>query len=109
MWDEDMYKAYKEMMKAIEQSIKCSIGYYDPEQILYFLQMSAIIFIAEKMWIFLSELRVITLNSGSFSGSQLRWLISCKEWFPALMAIKKYPFYLIFNAKKKFFLLIIRT
>eukprot|EP00924_Labyrinthula_sp_SR-Ha-C_P012032 snap_masked-scaffold_26-processed-gene-2.29-mRNA-1 protein AED:1.00 eAED:1.00 QI:0/0/0/0/1/1/3/0/512 len=101
IWDEEMEMAYTEMIEAIKQSMECSIGYYDSEQNIYlFIDASD----AEDVDVydpFKSNFRVIAISSGGFAGSQINWHISCKELFPVLMAIKKYPFYLRFNAKEK--------
>eukprot|EP00924_Labyrinthula_sp_SR-Ha-C_P001803 snap_masked-scaffold_128-processed-gene-0.5-mRNA-1 protein AED:0.82 eAED:0.82 QI:0/-1/0/1/-1/1/1/0/242 len=48
-----------------------------------------------------SSFRVIAMSSGSFTGSQISWHISSKELYPAVMALKKYPYYLLFNGHRK--------
>eukprot|EP00924_Labyrinthula_sp_SR-Ha-C_P008557 augustus_masked-scaffold_32-processed-gene-3.36-mRNA-1 protein AED:1.00 eAED:1.00 QI:0/-1/0/0/-1/1/1/0/1737 len=111
IWDEEMEMAYTEMIEAIKRSMECSIGYYDPEQNIYLFTDASEFFYslfitqsAEAVDVydpFKSNFRVIAINSGGFTGSQIKWHISCKELFPVLMAIKKYHFYLRFNAKEK--------
>eukprot|EP00924_Labyrinthula_sp_SR-Ha-C_P004276 snap_masked-scaffold_3-processed-gene-19.39-mRNA-1 protein AED:0.47 eAED:0.49 QI:0/0/0/0.25/1/1/4/0/1284 len=110
-WSPEIEVAYDEMMAAIEASMKCAIGFYNPEKDVYifcdacdrfyslFISQSSETVDASNP--FTSNFRVITMNSGAFTGSSLKWHISCKELFPVMIAIKKYPFYLRYNAREK--------
>eukprot|EP00924_Labyrinthula_sp_SR-Ha-C_P002389 snap_masked-scaffold_16-processed-gene-2.6-mRNA-1 protein AED:1.00 eAED:1.00 QI:0/-1/0/0/-1/1/1/0/2052 len=110
-WSPEMEAAYDEMIAAIEASMKCTIGFYNPEEDVYIFcdacdrfyslfisQSSEVVDVSNP---FASNFRVIAMNSGAFTGSSLKWHISCKELYPVMIAIKKYPFYLRYNAREK--------
>eukprot|EP00924_Labyrinthula_sp_SR-Ha-C_P007811 snap_masked-scaffold_28-processed-gene-3.57-mRNA-1 protein AED:1.00 eAED:1.00 QI:0/0/0/0/1/1/2/0/364 len=50
---------------------------------------------------FTSNYRVIAFSSLSFTGSSLKWYISCKELYPVLIAVKKFSYYLKYNVNDK--------
>eukprot|EP00924_Labyrinthula_sp_SR-Ha-C_P003155 augustus_masked-scaffold_15-processed-gene-0.43-mRNA-1 protein AED:1.00 eAED:1.00 QI:0/0/0/0/1/1/2/0/2053 len=110
-WSEEMEKTYEEMMQALKDSMSYSLGFYDPKEDVYLFTDASERFYSlyisqtsekvDRLNPFLSNFRVIAMSSGSFVGSALNWHISCKELFPVLMAIKKIPYYLKYNAKEK--------
>eukprot|EP00924_Labyrinthula_sp_SR-Ha-C_P000042 augustus_masked-scaffold_60-processed-gene-0.71-mRNA-1 protein AED:0.69 eAED:0.69 QI:0/-1/0/1/-1/1/1/0/2071 len=110
-WTEEMERTYEEMMQALKDSMSYSLGFYDPKEDVYLFTDASERFYSlyisqtsekvDRLNPFLSNFRVIAMSSGSFVGSALNWHISCKELFPVLMAVKKFPYYLKYNAKEK--------
>eukprot|EP00924_Labyrinthula_sp_SR-Ha-C_P005510 augustus_masked-scaffold_62-processed-gene-0.16-mRNA-1 protein AED:1.00 eAED:1.00 QI:0/-1/0/0/-1/1/1/0/2107 len=110
-WDVEMNLAYDEMISAIENSMHHSLGYYNPKENIYLFTDASDRFYSlyitqtkeevDLVSPFKSNYRVIALSSGSFTGSSLKWHISCKELYPVLMAVKKFPYYLKYNVNDK--------
>eukprot|EP00924_Labyrinthula_sp_SR-Ha-C_P015778 snap_masked-scaffold_4-processed-gene-9.7-mRNA-1 protein AED:0.35 eAED:0.37 QI:0/-1/0/1/-1/1/1/0/291 len=110
-WFPEQTFAFEELVKVLKQSLKNTLGYYNFKEDLYIfadgydlhwglyiMQTSEAVDTEEPLE---NSFRVIAMASGSFIGSQINWHISSKELYPAVMALKKYPYYLLFNGHRK--------
>eukprot|EP00924_Labyrinthula_sp_SR-Ha-C_P004884 snap_masked-scaffold_1-processed-gene-15.23-mRNA-1 protein AED:0.47 eAED:0.47 QI:0/-1/0/1/-1/1/1/0/1610 len=112
-WSPELTTAFDELIKVLKRSLQSTLGYYNYKEDLYIFSDASdchwglyITQISEKVDFeepLATKFRIIAMSSGSFVGSQINWHISSKELYPAVIALKKYPYYLLFNAHRKIF------
>eukprot|EP00924_Labyrinthula_sp_SR-Ha-C_P002665 snap_masked-scaffold_13-processed-gene-3.32-mRNA-1 protein AED:1.00 eAED:1.00 QI:0/0/0/0/1/1/2/0/1264 len=106
-WTDDLRIAFSLLVEALKRSLKTTLGHYSHQEGMYiFTDASDLywsLYITQAkgpinyLEPFTNEFRVIAMKSGVFKNSSLDWHVSSKELFPMVFAIKKFPYFLLFN------------
>eukprot|EP00924_Labyrinthula_sp_SR-Ha-C_P007362 maker-scaffold_24-snap-gene-0.13-mRNA-1 protein AED:0.39 eAED:0.40 QI:0/0/0/0.5/1/1/2/0/835 len=109
-WTDEMREAFEQLKEVLRKSLHRTLGHYNHLEPTYiFCDASdfywSLILAQTKEEVntenpYASNFRIISMTSGTFKGLSFDWHISSKELFPVVVALKKFPYYLLYNFRE---------
>eukprot|EP00924_Labyrinthula_sp_SR-Ha-C_P016187 snap_masked-scaffold_4-processed-gene-21.51-mRNA-1 protein AED:1.00 eAED:1.00 QI:0/-1/0/0/-1/1/1/0/2106 len=108
IWNDELESSFSLLKDALKKSLQTTLAHYDHNKNIFIFCDAS-----EEFWsLFLaqtddkvdyedplkSKYKIVALTSGVFRNSSFNWHISCKELYPVVAGLKKYPYLLLFNA-----------
>eukprot|EP00924_Labyrinthula_sp_SR-Ha-C_P002314 maker-scaffold_16-snap-gene-0.37-mRNA-1 protein AED:0.19 eAED:0.29 QI:0/0/0/1/0/0/2/0/585 len=106
-WSDELKISFSMLIEALKKALQTTLGHYHHKEGVYIFSDASDLYWSlyitqcaapvNYLHPFQNQFRVIALKSGVFKGSSLDWHISSKELFPMVVALQKFPYFLLFN------------